>query len=113
MITKSLFVALFALASISAFAQETKLQCKATYNLDTVIETEVNLGHAERNKSFGEFEGFQFFLSDNGNNVVELQSLNIYEPSRSYATAKISEAGSFVELSIWTREYLLEVRCTL
>lgn len=95
-----------------AVAAETKLQCKATYNMDTVLETEVTLGHAERNKSFGEFEGFQFFLSDNGNNVVELQTLNIYEPSRSYATAKITEAGSFVELSIWNREFLLEVRCT-
>jgi hypothetical protein len=112
MITKALFISLFALASMNSFAHETKLQCKATYNMDTVLETEVTLGHAERNKSFGEYEGFQFFLSDNGSGIVELQSLNIYEPSRSYATAKISEAGSFVELSIWTREYILEVRCT-
>ena len=108
---KTTLALLLALGSFSAFA-ETKLQCKATYNLDTVLETEVTLNNSERNKSFGEYEGFQFFLSDNGNNIVELQMLNIYEPSRSYATAKISEAGSFVELSIWNREFLLEVRCT-
>lgn len=109
---KTALATLLALGSLTAFAQETKLQCKATYNLDTVLETEVTLGHSERNKSFGEFEQFQFFLSDNGNNVIELQSLNNNEPSRSYATAKIAEAGSYVELSIWTRDFLLEVRCT-
>lgn len=109
---KTLLASLIVLSSVSAFAHETTLQCKATYNMDTVLETAVTLGHSERNKSFGEFEGFQFFLSDIGSGVVELQSYNNMEPSRSYATAKISEAGSFVELSIWTRDYLLEVRCT-
>lgn len=109
---KTIVASLIALSSISAFAHETKLQCKATYNMDTVLETEVTLGHSERNKSFGEFEAFQFFLTDVGNGIIELQSLNNNEPSRSYATAKMAEAGSYVELSIWTRDYLLEVRCT-
>jgi len=109
---KTLLASLIALSSVSAFAHETTLQCKATYNMDTVLETAVTLGHSERNKSFGSYEGFQFFLSDMGSGIVELQSLNSNEPSRSYATAKISEAGSFVELSIWTREFILEVRCT-
>lgn len=109
---KSVLATLLALGSFTAFAHETKLQCKATHNTDIVLETEVTLNHAERNKSFGEFEQFQFFLSDNGNDVIELQSYNNNEPSRTYATAKITEAGSYVELSIWSREYLLEVRCT-
>ncbi len=109
---KTLIATLIALSSMTAFAHETKLQCKATYNLETVLETEVTLGHSERNKSFGEFDMFQFFLTDKGNDVIELHSLNNNEPSRSYATAKMVEVGSFVELSVWTRDYILEVRCT-
>lgn len=109
---KTLVASLFAITSFSSFAHETTLQCKATYNLDTVLETQVTLGHGEVNKAFGEFQGFQFFLSDKGNSTIELQSLNSYEPSRSYATAKINEAGTFVELSIWTRDFILEIRCT-
>lgn len=109
---KTLLASLIALSSVSAFAHETTLQCKATYNLDTVLETAVTLGHSERNKSFGEFENFQFFLTDKENGIIELQSYNNLDPSRSYATAKISEPGSYVELSIWTRDFLLEVRCT-
>lgn len=108
---KLMIASLLALSSTAVFANTT-LNCKATYNLETVFETEVQLAKGERNKSFGGFEAFQFFLSDNGNNVIELQSLNNTDPSRSYATAKISDAGSFVELAIWTRDFLLEVRCT-
>lgn len=109
---KTIVASLFVLTSLSSFAQETTLQCKATYNLDTVLETAVTLAQGETNKSFGSFEGFEFFLSDKGNSTLELQSLNSYDPSRSYATAKVNEAGTFVELSIWTRDFLLEIRCT-
>ncbi len=87
--------------------------CEATYNTDSILKTEVKLGANERNKAIADLEEFVFYLSDNKNNVVELQTLNRYEPTRTYATAKVMNPGDFVQLSIWKREYLLEVTCTL
>ena len=80
------------------------------YNSDH-YETMVELDNDERNVFFGQIEAFKFFLSAKKGEKVELQALNRAEPSRSYATSRI-EATSQVELSIWTREFLLEVQCT-
>ena len=110
---KIITIALGLLVSTMSFAKEYKLSCEARHNYDLVVQTEVTLGEKERNKSFGVFNEFEFFLSSNGNDIIELQTLNNYDPSRSYATAKMTEAGSIVELSIWRRDFLLEVRCTL
>lgn len=107
------FFAFFALvASFSSYAGPMNLACTVSFNADKVLETSVTLNPKERNKSFGEIDGFEFFLSENNDSTIELQALNVMEPSRSYATAKLSEISSFVDLSIWTREFLLEVRCT-
>ncbi len=109
---KSLIV-LSALLSSQAFAKDLNLKCVATYNADKVLETELTLASGARSISFGEAQGFDFFLTHTGDNTVELQALNIDEPSRSYATAKLTDSSSFVELSIWKREFIMEVRCTL
>jgi hypothetical protein len=97
--------------SLSAVASPMQLNCVVSYNLGKVFETEVSLSEGEKNKTFGAFEQFEFFLSSNANNSVELQSYEMVGPSRSYATAKLSEKGSSVELSVWKREYILDVRC--
>lgn len=109
---KSILV-LGVLLTSQAFAKDLNLKCVATYNADKVLETEVKLTTGVRSLSFGEAEGFEFFLTHKGSNTVELQALNIYEPSRSYATAQLIDANSYVELSIWKREYIMEVRCTV
>lgn len=109
---KSLIV-LSALVSSQAFAKDLNLKCIATYNADKVLEKEVTLATGARSLSFGGVEGFEFFLTHSGENTVELQALNSDEPSRSYATAKLTDAASFVELSIWKREFIMEVRCTV
>jgi hypothetical protein len=109
---KSLII-LCALLSSQAFAKDFKLKCIATYNADKVLETELTLATGARSTSFGGAEGFEFFLTHSGENTVELQALNIDEPSRSYATAKLTDTESFVQLSIWKREFILEVRCSM
>lgn len=107
-------VALSLALSSMASAKVQSLKCVATYNADKVLETEVQLDTARTTSlSFGEAEGFEFFLTNTKEQAVELQALNIYEPSRSYATAKLTDVGSFVELSIWKREFIMEVRCTM
>ena len=100
------------IVSFSAQATGHNLTCVASYNSEKVLETSFTLNPKERNKSFGEIEGFEFLVSENSAEVIELQAYNIYEPSRSYATANLSKPSSFVELSIWKREFLMEVRCT-
>ena len=98
--------------SLGAIAGGLNLSCVATYNSTKVLETSFTLNPKERNKSFGEIEGFEFLVSENSTEVIELQAYNMYEPSRSYATANLSQPSSFVELSIWKREFLMEVKCT-
>jgi hypothetical protein len=95
----------------NAFSKDQVLKCQASYNTDVILETEVSLKKGEQNKLFGELAGLQFFLSDKGNNSIEVQAVNNYEPSRNYASAKFVDPSSFLELSIWKRDYLLEVRC--
>jgi hypothetical protein len=109
---KSLLV-LCALLGSQAFAKDLNLKCVATYNADKVLEKELTLATGARSLSFGEAEGFEFFLTHSGESTVELQALNIDEPSRTYATAKLTDATSFVELSIWKREFIMEVRCSV
>lgn len=100
------------IVSFGAFGRGHNLSCTASYNSEKVLETSFTLNPKERNKSFGEIEGFEFLVSENSDDVIELQAYNMYEPSRSYATANLSQPSSFVELSIWKREFLMEVKCT-
>ena len=111
--TITAFFLLGAFVSSQAFANDFNLKCIATYNADKVLEKEVTLVAGTRGLSLGGVEGFEFFLSQVGENTVELQALNSDEQSRSYATAKINDATSFVELSLWKREFIMEIRCSM
>lgn len=109
---KFIFGILPLMMSFGALGQGHKLSCVASFNSEKVLESTFTLSPKERNKSFGEIDGFEFLVSENSENVIELQAYNMMEPSRSYATANLSQASSFVELSIWKREFLMEVKCT-
>lgn len=98
--------------SLSSFASVYELNCTASHNMDKVIDTKVTVQDGERNKNFGEYDQFRFFVTATGKNLIEVQSMDLSAPSRSYATSNLSEKGSFVDLSVWTRDYLLEVRCS-
>lgn len=100
-----------ALLSSQVFAKDLTLNCFAKSNLIKVFESQVALKDGQTNLTFGGFEGFDFLISSKANNVVELQLLNVEEPSRTYATATLNAAGSFIELSQWKRDYILDVRC--
>lgn len=101
-----------ALISFQAFAKDIDLRCTALINTQLILDRNIKLVSGTRGMFIGKAAGLDFFLTHSGENTVELQALNAYEPSRTYATANISEAGSFVDLSIWKREYVLEARCT-
>lgn len=107
---KSLILSALVIFSANAFAKD--FHCEANYNTEVIMSQDVTLSSNERNKAFAEVNEFIFYLSDNGKNVFELQTLHMYEPTRSYATAHITAPGQFVQLSIWKRDYLFEVICT-
>ncbi|MFZ4713201.1 MAG: hypothetical protein ACOYL6_05805 [Bacteriovoracaceae bacterium] len=107
-----IFLSLLAL-STGAFANTYSLKCVASYNAEKIVDTEVKLADKEQNSTFAKFDEFQFILSSKGNNVIELQFVDIYEPSRNYATAMLNGVGTYVELSIWRKDMLMETRCTL
>lgn len=99
------------LFSFTSFAKDMNLSCKASFNMETVFESEVTLGNEKVN--VGEFENFIYFVTQKADGRVELQSHDMDEPSRSYATASLKNVGDYVELSIWNRAYIMDVRCTL
>jgi len=94
-------------------SRDLNLRCTAIHNLDKVLETEIILKPTDKDITLGEYEDFKFIISSKGDETIEVQSLNILDPSRSYATGKLTLPGEFVELSIWNREYILDVRCAL
>ena len=111
---RTLFTLATILATFELWASgDLKLKCIANHNLDKVLETNITLKPTDNDKTLGEYEEFKFIISSKGDETIEIQSLNIVEPSRSYATGKLTHPEDFVELSIWNREYILDVRCTL
>lgn len=109
---KTTLFLLASLATAQVYAADWNLRCVGTHNSDKVMDRTLTLLAGQRNLPIGSDDQFEFILSDNGKNVIELQAYNSYEPSRSYATADFSAASAWVELSLWTREFLLEVRCS-
>lgn len=85
--------------------------CTGTYNSDSKLDKKVELG--SQMTTFGALDAFNFHLQRKADGRIELQASNMEEPSRSYATASIKNPGDNVELSIWTKYYLMEVRCAL
>lgn len=108
---KLLFVSLLALASSAEAQAGRPLFCKALYNNETVLAHEVEVKNERA--TFGEFDEFTFYLTAKNDNKVELQSYNAADPSRSYATAILKDAGDVVELSIWNNFHILDVQCKL
>ncbi|MFP5384778.1 MAG: hypothetical protein ACLGHN_01780 [Bacteriovoracia bacterium] len=94
------------------FAASMEVSCEVKNSLDPVFQQKLVLEESDKNKLIGDFNEFSFYLTSKGNEVVELQTLNRYEPTRSYATGALREKDDFVDLAIWKRDYLMEVRCS-
>jgi hypothetical protein len=101
------FVALVLIfGSASVFAGELKLRCVGQYNYQTVLDTRLGLPDSARNVAVGTVGEYEVLLSSLGEGRIELQLYNPQVPSRSYATARAA-----VELALWHREHLVEVKC--
>ena len=100
---------LLAALFISSTAMAMELRCEAKYNAETVLSTAISL---KDKAAIGEIEGFRFMANAKAQNVVEIEAYNAFEPSRTYATGSVDKVGAFVDLAVWKREFLMEVRCT-
>jgi hypothetical protein len=108
---KWLLLLALALTSLTAFASELHLNCNITQNTKVIAENSVVISEGQKNVLFGDFEEFEFFISSMGADRYELQALNKMEPSRSYATGHLNATSRELELSLWTREFLMETKC--
>lgn len=92
-------------------AHAMELSCMGELNGQTQFSTTVQLAAGQRNMLVGMIDAHEIFLSDLGEKL-ELQAYNPIEPSRIYATTEMSQAGASVNLSIWNRDFWIEVKCT-
>lgn len=99
------------LVSFSSFAAD--FDCRYFHNLNEVYSNEVTIADGVKNQVIAEFEEYRFFLSSLADGKYELQALNVIEPSRTYATARLSSANPEIGLVIWKREGIIEATCTL
>jgi hypothetical protein len=97
---------------LCATAQALNLQCTAKHNLDLIVEEDIQLSSGVKNKLIGSFDDFRFYVSDKGDDMIEVHAYSISLSSRTYATARLKSSEDFVEASVWNREFMLDLRCT-
>ena len=109
---KLMITALMTLFTLNAFAGEMTLSCQGFYNYELILENEVKIGEFQKNIELGEIGEYKILVSSLGQNKIELLGYNFTEPSRTYTTALMNKSGDIIELAVWKREFLLEVKCT-
>lgn len=109
---KLMITTLLAFVSLQAFAGDITLSCQGFYNYELILENEVRITEFQKNIEIGEIGEYQIMVSSLGQNKIELLGYNFTEPSRTYATAFMNKSGDVIELAVWKREFLLEVKCS-
>jgi len=99
------------LLSFSAMA--TDFDCRYFHNLREIHSNRVTIAPGAKDVVIADFEEYKFFLSSLGDSKYELQSLNVIEPSRTYAVSRLNAANPELGLVIWKREAIIEVNCSL
>lgn len=105
-------MSLLTVSSLS-YAQNMTLNCKASQNYESMFESVVTLSPNQKNVAVGSVGNFDIIVSSLGDSKVELQAYNVMEPSRTYATAVLTSTTPSITLSVWTREFIMEVSCDL
>lgn len=109
---KLMITTLMTLFTLNAFASKMTLSCQGFHNYELILENEVKIGEFQKNIAIGEISEYQISVSSLGQNKIELQGYNFTEPSRTYTTAFMNKSGDIIELAVWKRELLIEVKCT-
>lgn len=107
---KVLFSVTFSLAALSIAHAET-LECEVKVNTELSSRQSLKLTSGEA-KAFGKLKDYAFKLNNKGDGRFELEVFDPSAPSRSYAEAKLRDAGDEVRWTLWSREILLEAACS-
>ena len=113
LIMKALIAISLLSLSLSAVARDIRISCAVSHNTQLVYENEISVPQNAKNISIANFDLFEMFMTSLPDGRYELQMLNSMEPSRTYATGALTSASPTLELSVWTREFLLETKCKL
>jgi hypothetical protein len=100
---------LLSLLSVSAMAAD--FECSYYQNLSEIHRSTNSVNG--KDVQIADFDQYEFFLSQLPEGKYELQAYNRYEPSRTYAVARVTAANPEIGLTIWKREAIIEVHCTL
>jgi len=95
------------------FAKDMRVHCQAQFNGEAFLDTQISLPESEKNLILAEVEGLQILLSSLRNEKIELQVYDANAPIRVYSTGELKNSSDAVELSLWGRDYLLDVSCSL
>jgi hypothetical protein len=101
-----IFILLFSTSAIAA-----DFECSFHQNLTEIYRSTVVVNG--KDVKIAAFDGYEFFMGQLPEGKYELQALNVYEPSRTYAATRLSTSNPEIELTIWKREAIIEARCTL
>lgn len=99
--------------SLSASASELKLECEVKHNFESVFTTQVSLKPGTKNLLFGSFDMYDFFISSLEDGKAELQVYDRITPSRTYSVGYLAGSSPSLEQTLWSRELILEARCSL
>ena len=104
------FIAL-ALFSFSALAAD--FECVYSLNLKEIYRNNVSIADGAKAVVIADFEDYRFFMTSAGDNKYELQALIVSLPTRIYASSRISANNPELDLVFWSRDEILEGKCTL
>ncbi len=106
------FVIAAALFAGSQNVHSEEVFCTVKVNLETVAETQFNIGATER-LMYVQAEDFAFYLANKGQSKFELEVFDGSVPSRSYAQGVLRALTDELTWTLWSRDILLETSCKL
>lgn len=104
-----IFLSLLFVFTLTQAYADTDLRCEVRHNYELVLVNEFSLPQNAKNLSFGSFNEFEFLLTSVEGKRAELQIYDAQTPSRTYSVGELRKEA--LELILWTREQILDVRC--
>ena len=99
------------LGTMAPLAQAFEMKCEGYLNGQMLWSTCADVEADTRAHVVGELGDVEIQVSSTPRGQVELLGYNFIEPSRSYSTASMTQSGDRIELALWKREFLVEVKC--
>jgi hypothetical protein len=107
------FFLLFLLLLTTPLLAQNRFACQVMMDTRHLFSETFTIPYGHQNFIIGELDEFVFFMSSRSKDIFELQILDRQAPSRSYAMAQLSPSSPLLGMSIWKREFLIDIQCQL